>query len=402
MALGTVISLGAQEAEGPSAGAPVAHLLLLIACLPILGMLVIAPVLPDIQRHFAMTPGAAYLAPLVLTAPSLSIVLLSPLSGRLASRIGRKRLILVALLLYTLAATAPLYLNDIYAIIATRLVVGVAEATLMTVSTMLIGDYFSGSSRDRYLSMQVIYTSVSAVIFLIVGGILGQAGWRIPFATYFVPLLLLPFALTLLREPRAPVQLEAGSAAISWRIVLPICVVTFLAGGCMNIASVELSYVMEAIGATSSAMKGLGAAVNSAGIAIGGAIMANRGNATRPLQVVAAFAIGAVGFGIIVAAGSLTGVMIGAFVVGLSSGFYLGWLLANLNRHLTFENRGRSVGVWMSSYFLATVLAPVFVVATSGLLGGIKQAMMPVAVILAILAIITPRVLATQPTSGNV
>jgi MFS family permease len=329
----------------------------------------------------------------------LSIVLLSPVSGRLASRVGRKRLILVALLLYALAATAPLYLNDIYAIIATRLIVGVAEATLMTVSTMLIGDYFTGSKRDRYLSMQVIYTSVSAVLFLIAGGILGQAGWRVPFATYFISLLLLPLALTLLWEPRAPVQIETGSAAPCWRIILPICAVTFLAGGCMNIASVELSYVMEAVGATSSAMKGLGAAVNSAGIAIGGAIMAHRGNATRPLQVATAFAVGAMGFVIIFAAPSLTGVMIGAGLVGLSSGFYLGWLLANLNRHLTFENRGRSVGVWMSSYFLATLLAPVFVVAISGPVGGIKPAMLAIAFVLLILAIISPRALARQPAS---
>jgi MFS family permease len=85
----------------------------------------------------------------------------------------------------------------------------------------------------------------------------------------------------------------------------------------------------------------------------------------------------------------------------LSSGFYLGWLLANLNRHLTFENRGRSVGVWMSSYFLATVLAPVFVVAISAPLGGIKQAMMPVAFILAILAIIAPHMLARQAASQD-
>jgi MFS family permease len=167
----------------------------------------------------------------------------------------------------------------------------------------------------------------------------------------------------------------------------------------MNIASVELSYVMEAVGATSSAMKGLGAAVNSAGIAIGGAIMAHRGNATRPLQLATAFAVGAAGFVIIFAAPSLTGVMIGGGLVGLSSGFYLGWLLANLNRHLTFENRGRSVGVWMSSYFLATLLAPVFVVAISGPVGGIKPAMIAIAFVLLILAIISPHALARQPAS---
>jgi len=399
VALGVAISPGAQNVEGKSAGAAVAHLLLLIACLPILGMLVIAPVLPDIQRHFATTPGAAYLAPLVLTAPSLSIVLLSPITGRLASRGGRKRLILIALLLYTLAATAPLYLNSIYVIIATRLVVGAAEAALMTISTMLIGDYFTGAKRDRYLSMQVIYTSMSAVIFLIGGGILGQAGWRIPFATYFIPLLLLPLALAMLWEPHGSVQLETGSAALSWRVILPICAVTFLAGGCMNIASVELSYVIEAVGATSSVMKGLGAAVNSAGIAIGGAIMAYRGKATQRSQVVTAFVVGAAGFAVISAAPSLAGVMIGAVIVGLSSGFYLGWLLANLNRNLTFETRGRSVGIWMSSYFLATVLAPVCVVAISRSLGGIKHAMFAVSLILVTLAIISPRALAKQPAS---
>ncbi|MDX3899727.1 MAG: MFS transporter [Sphingobium sp.] len=380
---------------GRQPGAIEAHLLLMIACLPILGILVIAPVLPDMQRHFAATQGVGYLVPLALTAPALMIVLISPFAGKIAVAFGRKRALVAALCLYLLAATAPLWLGSLWAIIASRLVVGAAEALLMTISTMLLGDYFEPRRRDRYLGYQVIYTSVSAILFLVIGGVLGEAGWRTPFAAYAVTLFMIPLAAFMLWEPLAPVQEEHANSgsAIPWRIVLPICLVTFVAGGCMNLVAVDLGYLLEAVGTVGSTMKGLGAAANSAGIAIGAAAFSLLAGRHRIWHVASAFALGAIGFVAMAKGPGALGVIVGGTLAGIASGFYLGWLLAAVNRPLNFDNRGRVVGLWMSSYFLATVVAPASAVAFSALLGSLRNAMLIYAVALAALAVLAHAVL---------
>src|SRR5688500_18867060 len=74
-----------------SAGRAQALVLLLASCLPVLGSVLLAPVLPAIQEAFASTPGASALAPIVLTAPALMIGLTAPFAGRVVERTGRKR-----------------------------------------------------------------------------------------------------------------------------------------------------------------------------------------------------------------------------------------------------------------------------------------------------------------------
>ena len=92
-----------------TAGRGQAILLLVGSCLPILGALLIAPVLPDLQKYFEDkgVAAAATLAPVALSAPSLAVGLIAPFAGRIIDRIGRLRLLLWALPLYVVAGTAP-------------------------------------------------------------------------------------------------------------------------------------------------------------------------------------------------------------------------------------------------------------------------------------------------------
>ena len=106
-------------------------LLMAGACLPILGAVLIAPVLPQMQDHFADVPGADVLVPMALTVPALSLALLAPFAGVLVDRLGRKRLLVVSTVLYAILGTAPLWLDSLGAIVASRALVGVAEAAIM-------------------------------------------------------------------------------------------------------------------------------------------------------------------------------------------------------------------------------------------------------------------------------
>ena len=135
------------------AGLPQSLLLLLGSCLPVLGAVLLAPVLPRMQEHFASTPGATVLVPIALTLPALVIALVAPFAGLLADKVGRKPLLLVAMLLYSVCGLLPLWLDSLHAIVASRAGIGLAEAAIMTGCTTLMGDYYSGARRERLFAM---------------------------------------------------------------------------------------------------------------------------------------------------------------------------------------------------------------------------------------------------------
>ena len=82
-----------DPATGRPAGRAQALVLLLASCLAVLGAVLLAPVLPDIEDAFAGTAGVEALTPIVLTAPALVIGLTAPFAGRVVDRLGRKRLL---------------------------------------------------------------------------------------------------------------------------------------------------------------------------------------------------------------------------------------------------------------------------------------------------------------------
>ena len=200
------------------AGALQGWILIASNWLAVFGAILIAPVLPFMQRDFAQYPDAGMLVTVALTVPALMIAICSPFVGALADAFGRKPIMIVALIIYAIAGTAPVWLHDLYAIIGSRAVVGLTEAALTTVATALMADYFSGRSRERWLALQTGSASIIAVVAFGLGGALGaQAlGWRTPFLAYGVMILLLPAIVFYLWEPGRKL-VDTPSAAVARR-----------------------------------------------------------------------------------------------------------------------------------------------------------------------------------------
>src|SRR4051812_6342748 len=151
-----------DPATGRPAGRAQALVLLLSSCLAVLGAVLLAPVLPRIEDAFAGTPGVKTLTPIVLTAPALVIGLTAVVAGRIVDRLGRRRLLIAALVVYAFVGTAPLWLDSLPLIVASRVLVGLTEAAIMTCCTTLLADYFHGRQREKYLGLQVVFTTVAA------------------------------------------------------------------------------------------------------------------------------------------------------------------------------------------------------------------------------------------------
>ncbi|WP_433795299.1 MFS transporter [Actinoplanes sp. CA-252034] len=368
------------------AGLPQLVLLLAGSCLSVLGAVLIAPVLPQMTDHFAHVPGADVLVPIVLTVPALLIGLTAPFAGFIADRVDRKRVLIIAMVGYTIFGTAPLYLDTLGAIIGSRVLVGLCEAAIMTCCTTLIADYWSGPQRSRYLGLQTLLASVSATVFLGVGGALGSSGWRTPFWLYCAAALLaVPMAM-LIWQPAAP-EREGGLPPIPWRRLRVPCLVTLAGGVVFYALIVELSFVLDEAGVTATATIGALSALMSLATAIAAGSFAKLSGRTPRQLLPVAFGLAAAGLLVIWSSGSVPVITAGAVLTGAGTGLLLPVLVTWATNGLTFAERGRGTGLWTGTLFVGQFLSPILITGLAGAFGGLRPALGVLGILTALLAV---------------
>ncbi|MGY4494118.1 MFS transporter [Pseudomonas sp. TE3610] len=353
------------------------YLLLLINCLSPMAAIVVAPSLPQMQAHFAAVPNVEFLIPVALTIPGLLVALLSPVVGILADRYGRKRILVASIVGYGVFGLLPMFLDSLYAIILSRVALGCVESVVVTVSTMLIGDYYSGAQRQKYLALQTTFASSSAILFFMIGGALGEIGWRAPYVVYAVPLLLALVSKALLWEPKASAMAadEEQGPAVRFRplVLLGVCVVTFIGAVMFMILQIQMAYLLGDVGEHSPQTAGLVASACSVMIVIGtlSVHMLARLGLRTPHCLALAFGLIASSFLAIPAMHSWQGIMAVALVNGLGCGLMLPTLAIWNMRELPWQRRGLGTGMWYGSYCLGMFFSPLLVVAVSKISGSL-------------------------------
>ncbi|WP_234439139.1 MFS transporter [Streptomyces sp. NRRL B-3229] len=332
------------------------------SCLPILGTVLLAPELPELQDKFGAEPGAAVLVPLIVAVPALAIALAAPLAGIAIDRVGRRTLPVVATVLYAVFGTAPLWLESLRAIVASRALLGVAAAVIITYCTTLIGDYYTGQDRHRYLALQTVSASVSATTFLILGGALGDSGWRSPFQLYAVGLLVAPamvFLLPALRPGTAAAEeAAAGQRTSSTGGLSAICLLTVFVGLVFNAVPSQTAYLVNDLGVQSTGLIGLVSAIASAASVTGCAIFASMiGRPERRLPMI--FLLCGAGSLAIDLAHDFGFLLLGTFLNSLGTGLLLPTMLTWAMSGLDRRNRGGGSGLWAGSFFLGQFLCPI-------------------------------------------
>ncbi|WP_036553547.1 MFS transporter [Nocardioides insulae] len=394
----TAAAVSSRPGAQPRAGRTQGFLLMFISCLPILGAVLLAPILPTMQDHFGDGAQATALVPLTLTAPALMVGLLAPFAGGFVDKFGRKRLLVIGLVVYAAFGTAPIWLDGLVPIVLSRIGVGIAEAAIMTCCTTLIADYFSGSERDRWLGLQTVFASVSATLFFALGGALGAHSWRTPFWLYASSLIFAVLAATLLWQPHAEGH-KAGAAAkhelppFPWNRVLVPAAVTLFGGIVFYTPIVELPYVLDEIGITAVPAIGAVTAIASLATAVGAFTFGRISQRGTAVLLPTAFALAGVGLALVGLTEALPVIVAGAIIASAGTGLMLPTLLTWALSGLTFEDRGRGTGMWTAALFLGEFICPLLIVALTAAVGGLGGALILVGVVALVMAVLTRRLL---------
>jgi MFS family permease len=342
------------------------------------------------QSHFDGVPGSAALVPVVLTVPALALALLAPFAGVIVDRLGRKRLLVAATALYALFGMAPLWLDSLHAILVSRILVGVTEAAIMTACTTLIGDYYSGELRHRYLALQTMCASASATVFFVLGGVLGAADWRAPFWLYAAGVLLAPVMARVLPASLPPTR-DAGTEAQAVRRPFPvrrmagICLLTVFGAVVFYTVPVEMAYLLDDLGTDSTSTIGAVTAVASAATVLG-SVLFTRLSPDRRHRLPLLLGLCAVGFLMMGLADSIPLLIAGAVVNCVGTGLMLPSLVTRAMSLLEFADRGRGMGLWTAAFFLGQFLCPLVLLAGKEPAGGLASAVALLGVTTALLA----------------
>ncbi len=361
-----------------SAGAWQGTLLLLPITMAVMGVVILSPVLPRMQEHFRTVPGAEYLVPIALTIPALCIALLSPIAGAVVDLLGRRRTLIGALFLYAVIGMLPLVLDDLTAIIVSRVFLGAMEAAIVTASTTLIGDYFHGAEREKWLAYQTGLASVSAVLLFAIGGALGNISWRAPFALYSSSVL---FAIALMLwtwEPRRSEQPAAESAEVAfpWKTMIPLCLLALFGGAMFFTIQIQLGYLLAGrYEIRSPSTIGLFTAIGSLSVPLGSFAYRKLARLRVARQLLLAFGIIGVSFVLMnyasTAAQLLVYVVANQFGCGLLLPIMVVWTMGRL----PFSIRGRGTGMFMSGWWIGQFLSPQAVTLTAKQVGGLFPAL---------------------------
>jgi len=369
------------------AGAPQSLVLLLGSCLPILGAVLLAPLLPRIQAHFSDTPGAGILVPIALTIPALFIALLAPFAGFISDRLGRKPLLLASMVLYSICGLLPLWLESLEAIVLSRAGLGLAEAGIMTCCTTLMGDYYQGERRERLFALQVVVTSLSATLFSALGGLMGQDDWRFPFVLYAAGLLLFPVMAWFLWEPR-PNDREARSVAAEvfpWGSLMPLYVLSLLAGISLFIVPVQAGYLLTLLHTDTPQQVGFMMVANQFGALLGAISFRLLSRIRHSNLLLLSFVLVGSGGLMMVKVQSHELMTVAVLINGLGMGLMLPTLLTWIMSQIGFAQRGRATGGFMTAVFAGEFISPLVVLS---LTGGNTQDLPDALVLLAIIQLV--------------
>ncbi|MYM34530.1 MFS transporter [Duganella sp. FT94W] len=359
--------------------------------LPVMAIIALAPTLPTLLAHFHDVPNAKLMVPLLITAPSACIALFAPAAGAIADRFGRRRLLLWSMAFYGAGGLMPFAIDNFWAVVAGRVVIGVGEAGVLTVVNTLLADYYEEKERHRWLMIQGVVGSVLGTVTIASSGFLAAQGWQYPFLVYAVAIPILLASLAFLFEPE-PRKKAAGQTVATTpfptMVALMVCGVTVVLSTIYYVQVINFSLLLKELGLADPKSIGLSMALPSIGVPIGAVLFKLTTRYGAGAQIVLVFLGYAIGLGGIGMAPDYQTALAFAFVQQLANGIIVPALIAWTQSKFSFEHRGRGMGWWASSFFVAQFLSPAVVNLMRGYVGNLQGAFLAFGLIAAACALL--------------
>lgn len=202
---------------------------------------VLFAVQPLVQKEFHLTnTQVGYLTSAFL----LFYMVAAPFTGPLADRYSRKLIIVLGAVFWSGLTLLTAVTHSYLALLIRHTLVGIGEATFVTIAPTFVADLYPEHKRGRILGVFYLAIPVGTAAGYLLGGNLGATyGWRFPFYVAAAPGFLLALAILFIPEPergqfdsleQTPERSSLGGLATNpafWTATLGMAMMTFALGG---------------------------------------------------------------------------------------------------------------------------------------------------------------------------
>src|SRR5436190_17755388 len=165
----------------------------------------VAPLLPLIAQDLSTTPGHAGI---IVTTYSLAAAAFALFVGPLSDRVGRKKVLVCGLALFTGASFLTYHVSTFNALVILRTLTGLAAGTLSTCALSFAGDYYPYEQRGRAMGVLSMGYFVAFVVGVPAGALAAsRLGWHWVFGCLCVAAAVM-FVITLAGLPGDRTHLE--------------------------------------------------------------------------------------------------------------------------------------------------------------------------------------------------
>ena len=262
----------------------------------------------------------------ISTIPNLTMIISSLIGGTIVGRhLSYKAHVLIAAMLMVLSGTGPYFMDDFKLIMVTRGIFGFAMGFMSSVSSSIIFRFIPVDKRARYMGYGTTSMFSGTVIYMLIGGVLGNYGWRYVFLIHL--LVLIPMTVVVMRLPKklhsvAPIEAhtyDRPKTRIGARLP-PLCIFFILTSAIYHLffqpLLVNIPFILSGMGIGSPSTASIVLSLNTIAAALAGGLFGFAAKKLRRYVLPFAYVLCAAGMCIAFFATGLPLLILGSMIAG--------------------------------------------------------------------------------------
>ncbi|AUI71117.1 MFS transporter [Companilactobacillus alimentarius] len=311
---------------------------------------------------------------LLMTIPSLGIIVFTPVSNWVADLISVKKTIMTGLVLIFFGGVIPAITMNFPLIFVSRIILGLGTGLLMSFSQSLIIQLYQGREQQRMLGLSSVFQGLGMFVMTYAAGVLLNNGWQMSYWVYLivVPIILLvgvyvPKTVGKVVDKDHP-EAASDSKKIDGKIWL-LALFAFVFNATFAFISIKfaLLVVSRNYGTAADASTLLG--LMAFAMAAGGFVFMYVQKHWFKYTTAIGLGFATISFLLLTISHSLILSGLGVILVGISVSIFMASMVANINKMTSASQVAFSTSVVMTCANIGTLLSPYFAKAISNVFG---------------------------------
>jgi MFS family permease len=325
-----------------------------------MAQMAIVPSLPQLAAHFADKGDGTFIAQQIMTIAGPALAIGAPLFGWLAGTFGKRPIFLLSALLYALAGIAGAFAPNLWTLLLSRFLLGIASGGIGATSMGLLADYYEGAVRDRLIGWVTTVGGAATLVSLAAAGALVEfGGWQAPFGLYLVGIVMFLAGWPVISNTGATVQVSHTASGGSIRGAFGFLILIVALSIVMNMVAVQGIFLLHAEGITSPTVQSIVIDMSTVGTMLGGYAFGHLKPKLAFSSILALIWLllgtGSVGFAL---ADSATALGLFAFVAGLGAGLVAPLNMSAILAVVPAAANARAMGLAIGAIFVGLLLNP--------------------------------------------